>query len=167
MVSKGHLNALLLEIFNVMGNKSNAVDFEYRNGNRGRAIIVPWVKSPDSFRKQAKRLNWIKSLLEQIAGEDFVDGAAEWLILHLGKRYEASFTLASEALGLPLVECIDAATAEAMWSDANVNVVQQWIIQRHLKYHFGKQLFIPQKMLRLTMNGATRLQLQRQIWSGG
>jgi hypothetical protein len=33
-VLKGHLNALLLEISKVMGNKSNAVDFEYRNGNK-------------------------------------------------------------------------------------------------------------------------------------
>jgi hypothetical protein len=145
-VPKGHLNALLLEILKVMGNKSNAVDFEYRNGNRGHAVIVPRVKSLDSFKKQAKRSNWIKSLLEHIAGEDSVEDAAQWLITHLGKQYEASFTLASEALGLPLVERMDAAAAEAMWSDANVNVVQQWIIRRHLKYHFGKWLFIPRKI---------------------
>jgi hypothetical protein len=41
---------------------------------------------------------------------------------------------------------MDAATAEAMWSDANVSRVQQQIIQRHPKYHFGKQLFIPQEI---------------------
>jgi hypothetical protein len=145
-VSKGHLNSLLLEILKVMGNKSNAVDFEYRNGNRGRAVIVPRVKSLDSFKKQAKRSNWIKSLLEHTAGEDSVEDAAQWLITYLGKHYEASFTLASEALGLPLVERMDAAAAEAMWSDANVNVVQQRIIRRHLKYHFGKRLFIPRKI---------------------
>jgi hypothetical protein len=75
-----------------------------------------------------------------------VEDAAQWLITHLGKQYEASFTLASEALGLPLVEFMDAAAAEAMWFDANLNVVQQWIIRRHLKYHFGKLLFIPRKI---------------------
>jgi hypothetical protein len=41
---------------------------------------------------------------------------------------------------------MDAASAEAMWSDSNVNVVQQCIIQRHLCHHFGKWLFIPQKI---------------------
>jgi hypothetical protein len=55
-------------------------------------------------------------------------------------------TLASEALGIPLVERMDAASAEAMWSDSNVNVVQQRIIWRHLHQHFGKQIFIPQKI---------------------
>jgi hypothetical protein len=45
IVSKHHLNALLLELFKILGNKSSAsVDFQYKNGNRGRAIIVPWIR---------------------------------------------------------------------------------------------------------------------------
>jgi hypothetical protein len=40
IVSKYHLNALLLELFKILGNKSSAlVDFEYKNGNRGHAIL--------------------------------------------------------------------------------------------------------------------------------
>ncbi len=35
-----------------------------------------------------------------------------------------------------------------MWSDANINVVQQRIIRRHLKYHFGKRMFLPQMIIR-------------------
>jgi hypothetical protein len=69
-------------------------------------------------------------------------------VLYLGKRYDASFILASEALGLPLVQRLDEASMEAMWSDANINVVQQRIIRKHLKFHFGKRLFLPQKKLK-------------------
>jgi hypothetical protein len=44
------------------------------------------------------------------------------------------------------VERMDAGSAEAMWSNSNVNVVQQRIIRRHLRHHFGKQIFIPQEI---------------------
>ena len=53
---------------------------------------------------------------------------------------------ASKAFGVPLVQQMDSASAEAMWSDANINVVQQRIIRRHLRHHFGKRLFIPQNV---------------------
>jgi hypothetical protein len=66
-IQKQQLNAILLEIFSLMGNKSNSVDFVYKNGHKGRAIIVPQVKSQDSFMLQAKRISWIETLLEHIA----------------------------------------------------------------------------------------------------
>jgi hypothetical protein len=49
---------------------------------------------------------------------------------------------------LPLVQRLDDASTEAMWSDVSANVVQQRIIRRHFKYHFGKYLFFPQMLLR-------------------
>jgi hypothetical protein len=53
--------------------------------------------------------------------------------------------LTSEALGLPLVERLDDASAQAMWRDANINVTQQQIIKKHLRFHFGKLVFVPEK----------------------
>jgi len=143
-VPKRHLNAILLELFSVMGNKSNVVDFEYRNGNRGRAIIVPQVRNHDSFMKQAKKLHWVESLLEHLAGDNECDkeDSAQWLSFYLGKKHDGSFTLASEALGLPLVQRLDSTSALAMWSDANINYTQQRIIKKHLRLHFGRRLFI-------------------------
>jgi len=141
-VPKSALNSLFLELMKVMKTDTNGIDFEYRNAVRGFAVIVPKVKTYDSFNRQAKRSKWIKGLVEHIAGDASVDDAAQWLLTYLGKHYEASFTLASEALGLPIVQRMDASSAEAMWSDANINVVQQRIIRRHLRHHFGKRLFI-------------------------
>ncbi len=43
--------------------------------------------------------------------------------MYLGKKYDRAFTSASEALGTPVVQHFDEASAEAMWSNANVNVV--------------------------------------------
>ena len=37
-IQKQQLNAILLEIFSLMGDKCNSVDFVYKNGNKGRAI---------------------------------------------------------------------------------------------------------------------------------
>ena len=127
-----------------MGNKSNSV---YKNGHKGRAIIVPQVKSQDSFMLQAKRLSWIETLLEHIAAgneECNKEDSAQWLAYYVGKHYDGSFTLASEALGLPLVQRLDSASTLAMWSDANINYTQQRIIKKHLRLHFGKRLFIPE-----------------------
>lgn len=39
---------------------------------------------------------------------------ARWIVTYLGKHSKASFTLATEALGLPIVECMDGASAEVM-----------------------------------------------------
>jgi hypothetical protein len=87
-VPKQHFDAILLELFPVMGNKSNVVDFEYRNGNRGRTIIVPQDRNHSSFMKQAKKLRWVESLLEHLAGDDKCDkdDSAQWLSYYLGKN---------------------------------------------------------------------------------
>ncbi len=87
-------------------------------------------------------------MLDHLAGTGLdKDDAAEWLSYYLGKKYDAAYTLASEALGLPLVERLDDASAQAMWSDANINVTQQRIIKKHLRFHFGKRLFIPKQQI--------------------
>ncbi len=57
--------------------------------------------------KQAQKLQLLESILEHLTGgveQRDKEDAAEWLVAYLGKRYDASFILASEALGLPLVQ---------------------------------------------------------------
>jgi hypothetical protein len=64
-------------------------------------------------------------------------------VLLLWKKYEGSFTLALDALGLPVVQRLDEKSTAAMWVDANINYTQQRIIKRHLRLLLGKRLFIP------------------------
>ena len=143
---KSYINALFCEILTILGDGS-CVDFTYRNDKRGRAVIVPQLTSLSSFMEKARRVKWVHKMLDHIAGGDCSeDDAAEWLSYYLGKKYDGAFTLASEALGLPLVQRMDATNAAAMWSDANVNITQQRILKKHLKVHFGKRLFIPEKV---------------------
>ncbi len=52
-VLKNHLGSILLELFMILGSKST-VEFEFKNGNKGRAITVPWVKNEESFQRPAK-----------------------------------------------------------------------------------------------------------------
>jgi hypothetical protein len=148
-VTRSFLNDLLLDLFKVVGMNSNAVEFEYKNGRKGCAVIVPKVKDYVSFHKEARRLRWLKSLLHHVAGSDSTEeDAAQWITTQIGKNYEAAFTLASQDLGFPLVQSMDEVSAEAMWSAANVNIVQQRIIRKHLKFHFGKRIFLPTKVFR-------------------
>jgi hypothetical protein len=84
-------------------------------------------------------------MLEHVAaGNEECDkeDLAQWLAFYLGKKYDGSFTLASEALGISLVQRLDSASTLAMWTDANVNYTQQRIIKKHLRAHFGKCQFI-------------------------
>lgn len=138
------LRAVFCELLSILGGNNNTVDFTYLNGRKGRAVIIPMAKSLSNFMDQARKLRWIDSILDHIVpvGND-KDDAAEWMSFFLGKKHDGAFTLASEALGLPLVQRLDDASAQAMWSDANINVTQQRIIKKHLRYHFGKRLFIP------------------------
>jgi hypothetical protein len=140
-VLKNHLNIILMELFLTLGNKStSSVDFEYKNGVKGRAVIIPRVKSEDSFRRQAKKLNLIESILEHVSEEN---EGAQWMSCYLGKKYEGSFTLALDVLGLPVVQRLDEKSTAAMWADADINYTQKRIIKRHLRLHLGKRLFIP------------------------
>ena len=54
-VSKCHLNAVLLEIYKVMGTKKNTIDFEYNNVTKGCAILIPKVKNEESLKIKLKR----------------------------------------------------------------------------------------------------------------
>jgi hypothetical protein len=63
------------------------------------------------------------------------------------EKYASSFTLALEALGYPLVQQMDETATEAMWADANINIAQQRIIKRHLRYCFGKRIFLAEKYI--------------------
>jgi hypothetical protein len=139
-----HLELPFVYCYPFLGGKDNSVDFLYLNDREGRVVVIPKVKSLSNFMDQAWKLRWIESIMDHIAspGTDN-DAAAEFLSYFLGKKYDGIFMLVSEALGLPLVQQLDDASAQAMWSDANINVMQQRIIKRHLRYHFGKHVFIP------------------------
>jgi hypothetical protein len=103
-----HSNALFCELQNVLKRKDNAVDFTYGNNKCGHTVIIPKVKTQASFMEKARQLKWIESILEHIVmegseGTDLED-AAEWLCYYMVKSMIAHFTLASEALGYPLVQ---------------------------------------------------------------
>ena len=114
-VSKSHLNVLFLEMIKLISRSKSAVEFEYNDGTKGCAIIVPRVKNRESFNRQARRTCWIQQLIHHIAtGESDENDGAQWLIEYMGKKYDTAFTLASESLGFPLVQCMDEVSTKAM-----------------------------------------------------
>ncbi len=76
----------------------------------------------------------------------------EGLCYYIGKGLDALFTLSSESLGYPLVQCMDESAAEAMWTDESINITQQQIVKRHLRYYFGKGVFIAENKIAFESN---------------
>ncbi len=62
------LNALFSELLGLLGTNNISVDFVYRNGKGGRAIIVPQAKSQPAFMEHARKFKWVESLLDHVAG---------------------------------------------------------------------------------------------------
>ena len=147
------LNSLFLELVDLLKSNKNAVNFYYANGKPGLTVIVPQVNTLPAFMEKARKLRWIESLLSHVACEGLEkDEAAEWLCYYIGRKHEASFTLASASLGYPLVQRMNEAVAQAMWADANINHTQQRILKRHLRQCFGKRIFIPENHISVEAN---------------
>ncbi len=105
-------------------------------------MVIPKVKNQQSFLEQAQKLQWVEKMLGHFSGTDCdKEDAAQWIAHYIGKKHDASFTLACEALGTPFVQRLDEPSAEATWIDANINETQQQIIRWHLQFYFGKKDF--------------------------
>jgi hypothetical protein len=108
-------------------------------------------------------MRWIDAMFDHLAGPSFdKDDAAEWLSYFLGGKYDAAYTLASEALGLPLVERLDDASAQAMFSDANINVTQKRILKKNI-YVFTLGSASSFLNSRLVMIGRTTMSLHLMV----
>ncbi len=70
-----------MELFTTLRIKST-IEFEYKNGNRGRAILVPQVTEA-SFPRQEKKMKWTESLMEHVSE---TNDAAQWLSHFIGKN---------------------------------------------------------------------------------
>jgi hypothetical protein len=56
------------------------------------------------------------------------------------------FIAAASTLGVLLTpKKMDAESSAAMWEEANVSLCGQQIILRHLTYHFGHHLTVPER----------------------
>jgi hypothetical protein len=97
--------------------ESLLTDFFYGNVQKGLAVVMRKVKSQQSFLEQAQKLKWIEKLLNHLAGTDCdKEDAGQWIAHYIGKKHDASFTLACEALGTPIVQMLDEPSAEVMSS---------------------------------------------------
>jgi hypothetical protein len=46
-----------------------------------------------------------------------------------------------------LVYLLDDANTQAIWSDANINVMQECLIKEHFSSHFGQHIFLPHQAI--------------------
>ena len=65
---KHYITAIFSEMLTILG-EGNSIDFVYANDKRGRAIIVPQVKTLSGFMEQARKLKWLDKMLEHMLVE--------------------------------------------------------------------------------------------------
>jgi hypothetical protein len=70
---------------------------------------------------------------------------ASWILQHLALNYEDDFVRVCKKMGYPIFsKKMDAATACAMWQEADVSKKSQRTILRYLAAEFGGRLVVPE-----------------------
>ena len=69
---------------------------------------------------------------------------ANWILQHLALNYEDDFVMVCKKMGYPVFsKKMDAATACAMWQEANISKKSQRTILRYLAAEYGGRLVVP------------------------
>ena len=70
--------------------------------------------------------------------------AASKLLIHIGRKFPKSFSLAADELTITACQPMNAVSTFAMWSAANMSLPQTRSVATHLRFHFGKPLVCPE-----------------------
>ncbi len=60
--------------------------------------------------------------------------------------HNAAYTVASESIGIPLMQWLGAINVTAMGCDAYINITKQRKFKRHSRIRFGNRLFMPDEV---------------------
>ena len=100
------------------------------------------------FSNQRKNSCFLQHLPGLIHNDGNEKAGANWMISYYGHHHEDEFVAVCEELGYPvLTHKMPAATAAAMWQDANISLTAQRIILRYLHNEFGRRLVVPESMI--------------------
>ena len=100
-------------------------------------VSIPASANYDRFKRNARKTGWVEKLLKAASkvNNGCQDMPVTWILRFLGDNYSDCFVYSANELGLVLPSKImDAATAAAMWEEANTPLRAQRIILRHLKF---------------------------------
>jgi hypothetical protein len=134
-VTKRLVSSLLREIvaLSCLYSEHGLLSYETHRGTSCELVKVTRSKNKDCFVTNVRRhQSWLHRLPSLVVGEN-VDSSigASWILQHLALNFEDEFVHVCKKMGYPVfTKKMDAATACAMWQEANVSKKSQRTILR-------------------------------------
>ncbi len=123
------------------------LSYQTHRGTSCELVKVTRSKNKQSFVTNVRRhQSWLHRLPSLVVAEG-VDAAvgATWILQNLALNYEDQFVHVCRKMGYPIFsKKMDAATACAMWQEANVSRKSQRTILRYLAAEYGCRLVVPE-----------------------
>ena len=153
-VTKRLVSSLLREIvaLSQMYPKHGLLSYETHRGTECELVKVTRSKNKESFVANVRRhQSWLHRLPSLVVVETVEPSVgASWILQHLALNFEDEFVHVCKKMGYPVFsKKMDAATACAMWQEANVSKKSQRTIIRYFSAEFGGRLVVPKAQVNL------------------
>ena len=123
------------------------LSYQTHRGTSCELVKVTRLKNKESFVTNVRRhQSWLHRLPSLVVTESLDPAVgASWILKHLAMNYEDEFVHVCRKMGYPIFsKKMDAATACAMWQEANVPRKSQRTILRYLAAEYGCRLVVPE-----------------------
>ncbi len=151
-VTKRLVSSLLREIvaLSCVYPHHGLLSYETHRGTSCELVKVTRSKNKGCFVTNVRRhQSWLHCLPTLVVAEN-VDPSvgASWILQHLALNFEDEFVHVCKKMGCPVFsKKMDAATACAMWQEANVSKKSQRTILRYLAAEYGCRLVVPESQV--------------------
>ena len=126
------------------------LSYQTHRGTSCELVKVTRSKNKESFVTNVRRHHsWLHRLPSLVVPESADSSVgASWILQHLALNYEDDFVMVCKKMGYPVFsKKMDAATACAMWQEANVSKKSQRTILRYLAAEYGCRLVVPESQV--------------------
>ena len=129
----------------------------YKAPNRREQVLVriPRSSTEAAYHRNAQRRGWIKTILENHAGEEVESEESDvWLLEEMHQLRPKAFkeVAAHQRFTIPHA-CMPANNTAAMWQDAGVDFRQSRSIEKHCNDCFQRQIFAKESDVRFLSDG--------------
>jgi hypothetical protein len=148
-VTKRLVSSLLREIvaLSFLHPQHGLLSYETHRGTSCELVKVTRSKNKECFVTNVRRHHsWLHRLPSLVVAETVEPSiGASWILQHLALNFEDEFVHVCKKMGYPVFsKKMEAATACAMWQEANVSKKSQRTILRYLAAEFGGRLVVPE-----------------------
>ena len=138
-----------------------------KNGRHKKYVYVPVSSTHELLLRNARNKGWIEQIME-VAGSGDLDEekVAIAIVVYLIKHHPKTLEAVAKELKIPQLMVngrMDTHTAAAMWSEANVTVRGQAVINRYVSNVFGFRLSNAADIRKLTDHHVKPIQMKSKV----